>query len=718
MRGGGFHGEVSEAIRRSLCDHSAETQRFHEARRLLRDRVPADHFYVAIPGDGNCMFAAFSQALEAVRGEDISPLQLRSMCVATIRDDARLSERFFDEAERRAFCTRMAREGEYGDELCLQGLVSRFKICIRVVMPAAPPVVFGSGEQSVFLAYNGYNHFDAFLPVPCPGSSNEPAPVCNTSCVKVEPFPLDTGSHSAPAPDLVLLSANITSWQSRHTLFDNFPAAVKAFQEVRLNAKRAAEAIRTVRAGGGRLVCGGPVPAQGGVAVQTRSPTTSLPRPPDVAEWYEAGRALGVSVAIADGRRSLHVFTVYGISGAAKDPAKFARSETLLASVFAWAALYGPGPCVICGDFNVDPGDSPTCLSACAAGGWHDLGAEAGAKPTFHAVRHKCATSSRIDAIFCNQHARPLVSDFHFGQFDIPYHKALIVRFRLPAFNVFTRVLRGPKPLPALKLDADAVDTLAVSCFRSIQTRWQSCMERRDVDSAWHLLSCTCHRFLHARGGDQTLVPSCDRGLAPVVRKRLLFPPRIGQSGFSIRMARLHRLQRRIQEASLRHAKRGWTEPSLQAAIQRSFSQLCVGFVFRDLSRAAAQVRNEIHCEQQLLERQRLSAWKLRMQQSWTGNKRDVFKWIRAHKALQAIPEAISTPHGLCAAPEELLKRVIAKWSKIFCKHSDADSPSWEAFADRYSAHFSYHAVELPPLSARRLRRLACGGRATAPGLD
>ena len=95
MRGGGFHDGVSEAIRRSLCDHSAETQRFLEARRLLRDRVPAGHFYVAIPGDGNCMFAAFSQALKAVRGEDISPSQLRSMCVATIRDDARLSERFF-----------------------------------------------------------------------------------------------------------------------------------------------------------------------------------------------------------------------------------------------------------------------------------------------------------------------------------------------------------------------------------------------------------------------------------------------------------------------------------------------------------------------------------------------------------------------------------------------------------------------------------------------
>ena len=425
MRGGGFHDGVSEAIRRSLCDHSAETQRFHEARRLLRDRVPAGHFYVAIPGDGNCMFAAFSQALKAVRGEDISPSQLRSMCVATIRDDARLSERFFDDAERHAFCARMSQEGEYGDELCLQGLVSRFKICIRVVMPAAPPVVFGSGEQSVFLAYNGYNHFDAFLPVPSPRSSNEPAPECSTSCVKVEPSPLDAGAPSAPAPELVLLSANITSWQSRHELFDNFPAAVKAFQEVRLKAKRAAVAIRTVRAGGGRLVCGAPVPAQGGVAVQTRSPATSLPRPPDVAEWYEAGRALGVSVAIADGRRSLHVFMVYGISGAAKDPAKFARNESLLASVFAWAALYGPGPCVICGDLNIDPSDSPTCLSACAAGGWHDLGAEAGAKPTFHAVRHKCATSSRIDAILCNQYARPLVSDFHFGQFDIPYHKAL-----------------------------------------------------------------------------------------------------------------------------------------------------------------------------------------------------------------------------------------------------------------------------------------------------
>ncbi|CAE7397341.1 unnamed protein product, partial [Symbiodinium necroappetens] len=277
----------------------------------------------------------------------------------------------------------------------------------------------------------------------------------------------------------------------------------------------------------------------------------------------------------------------------------------------------------------------------------------------------------------------------------------------------------GSRPLPTSTLDASALAALAESCFCPIQEHWNALLECQDVDSAWDLLCRTCHRFVHARGTD-TPPNSCDRGLAPVVRQRLLFPPRFANAGFSVRLSRLFRLQRRIQEASLARAKRGFAAATLLAAIRRSFSQLCVGLTFSSMAHAAAQVRNEIHCEMQLLERQRLAAWKLRMQQSWAGQKRDVFKWIRAHKALQAVPDFVSSPHGLCAAPAALLKPVIAKWTKIFCKYSDSDgtSPSWAAFAERYSAYFSCHAVQLPPLDPRRLQRLACGGRAAASGLD
>ncbi|CAE7324502.1 unnamed protein product [Symbiodinium sp. KB8] len=275
----------------------------------------------------------------------------------------------------------------------------------------------------------------------------------------------------------------------------------------------------------------------------------------------------------------------------------------------------------------------------------------------------------------------------------------------------------GSKSLPTSTLDASALAALAESCLCPIQERWHALLECQDVDSAWDLLCRTCHRFVHARGTD-TPPNSCDRGLAPVVRQRLLFPPRFDNAGFSVRLSRLFRLQRRIQEASLARAKRGFAAATLLAAIRRSFSQLCVGLTFSSMPHAAAQVRNETHCELQLLERQRLAAWKLRMQQSWAGHKRDVFKWIRAHKALQAVPDFVSSPYGLCAAPAELLKRVIAKWTKIFCKYSDGTSPSWAPFAERYSAYFSCHAVKLPPLDPRRLQRLACGGRAAASGLD
>ena len=136
-----------------------------------------------------------------------------------------------------------------------------------------------------------------------------------------------------------------------------------------------------------------------------------------------------------------------------------------------------------------------------------------------------------------------------------------------------------------------------------------------------------------------------------------------------------------------------------------------------DLDDLASRVRNEINCEQQLLERMRINAWKSRLQASWSGNKREVFQWLRLRAAVVSVPEILDQPCGLCADPQVLLKKVTDKWSGVYNCHADSE-PSWDVFRDKYQQFFQWVAVDLPAIDPHELRRIACGGGRTAAGLD
>ncbi|CAE6973028.1 Pol, partial [Symbiodinium sp. CCMP2592] len=742
----GEESDFAEAVRQSLRQGSGAALRWHAARAALQRRVPCQFKLSHVPGDGNCLFEAVARAANYILPSRFSSVGLRRDCVQALREVSEFQGRFSTAQEQADFCDAMSRNGTYGDELCVRALSHVLQLVICVHSPEYDPLYFGVVGPCIHVGYNGFNHYDAVIPrLPaCPSSNGFvpsplialPAPSLTCASQTLPPgdvgdargavdpdVPVSLGSAAAAPSEtpcvqhhLKIISANITSWNTRHQVFSPLDHHVLCFQETRLNDAASARAVNQVRSAGKRLVCGKPVSQQGGVAIQTPSPLQLVAIPKPLAEWDLAGRVVAAWVPLASGHRCILVISVYGIAGShpQKNYENFVLNEKSLSAIFEWLSSFGDAPCFLCGDFNIDPSLSPACLEACASGRWHDLGAESGSLPTFEAVRHGNHASSRIDAIFCNKSARAAVSHFEVVELDIPNHKALQVTVKLPPFSASVLVLRHPKPLPLKQFD-DAQIQHAEEVFALMSQQWQQCLKLSQVDEAWELLCRKC--CLAFREPASPLGPETfSHGREPRLPKRLAFPPQSTQGSCSVKVLRLFKLQRRVQEALPQRAKLGFVREPLLTEVQRGICSLRL-LHGSDLHEIAACIRNEIDCEQQHIERTRINAWKSRLQTSWSGNKTEVFKWLRLRKTVLCVPEFLSQPSGLCASPQVLLQKVIEKWSGIYNCHADSE-PSWDTFWFKYYSFFRRVAVKLPAIDPDELRRIACGGGRTAAGLD
>ena len=530
--------------------------------------------------------------------------------------------------------------------------------------------------------------------------------------------PPEAGSAASDAKCLEILSANITSWNTRHSLFSKTTAHVSCFQETRLCRQDAAAASRTCRQNGQRLLCGEPVTQQGGVAIQARSPLKCIEPPSSLKTWFDSGRFVAAWVPLGAGHRSVLVCSLYGISGAhpTKNSDKFRRNEDFLSEIFAWLATFGKVPCFICADFNVDPSISNACTAACATGMWHDLGAEAGSQPTFECVRHKKPVASRIDGVLCNACARPWVEQYSLHDFNIPNQKVITVKVRLPPFAATITVLRRPKPYRAPPDDADRA-AISATHFPSHDPEWRGALATCDVQAVWTKWCQSCHALMLALGRQHSPATS-ERGAPPRPTKRLAFPPATAEGSMTVRMSRLLRLQRRAHECSMQVARRGVVQPELDRAFRQAFAALCANSEFQNFKLATKQIKNAIHCESQRVVLQRLAAWKAKMHASWSSNKSLVFRWIRLRKAIVHSPEFLPVKFGLCAAPEVLLRQVVDKWLPVYQAYTETNQPSWDVFMARFGQYMTHYPCALFPLEARNLRKIACSKGPKAPGAD
>ena len=90
--------------------------------------------------------------------------------------------------------------------------------------------------------------------------------------------------------------------------------------------------------------------------------------------FFDCGRAVRCMLPLAAGR-FLHLFVVYGFQGADADSEQLALTEQLFDAVIGELNVVARGqPCLIVGDFNVEPTKIPCLANGISAGLWVDFG--------------------------------------------------------------------------------------------------------------------------------------------------------------------------------------------------------------------------------------------------------------------------------------------------------------------------------------------------------
>ena len=141
----------------------------------------------------------------------IDHYSLRTLCVEQILEDPVLNGRFFDNFDFQNYISRMRRDCEYADELCISAFCSAIKIKVKVLHPIWEATEFGAQFEMdpLLIAFNGHNHFDALLlkpkHVPLNPQYHDQPPL--------EPRDCEANNAKPPTKDtLTLLSLNVNSW--------------------------------------------------------------------------------------------------------------------------------------------------------------------------------------------------------------------------------------------------------------------------------------------------------------------------------------------------------------------------------------------------------------------------------------------------------------------------------------------------------------------------
>ena len=109
----------------------------------------------------------------------------------------------------------------------------------------------------------------------------------------------------------------------------------------------------------------------------------------------------------------------------------------------------------------------------------------------------------------------------------------------------------------------------------------------------------------------------------------------------------------------------------------------------------AAQVLKE--------DRQRVSAWKSRMDKAWKDSRREVYKWIKGNDdpALVMPARADGTLRSNIDEMDELVRLA---WGSIMRKYGEVAEPDEDKFMDKYGKHVRKAQMEITELTGSNLR--------------
>ena len=168
----------------------------------------------------------------------------------------------------------------------------------------------------------------------------------------------------------------------------------------------------------------------------------------------------------------LMIATFYGWTSSDATKDRLARTSALMGAIAAELVEWPGLPCVVLGDLNATAAKVPLLWSLLSEGAWHEVGLHASAwgavdsAPT--AKAHNSTVPTRLDHMFVNDFALPLIQEFtlgEFGVFDVHRQIAVSLKANTPPPR---RAFRVPSPIDLAQVPEAEVLAAIDSCFHAV----------------------------------------------------------------------------------------------------------------------------------------------------------------------------------------------------------------------------------------------------------
>ncbi|KAJ9440002.1 Retrovirus-related Pol polyprotein from type-2 retrotransposable element R2DM [Diplonema papillatum] len=698
-----------------------------------------------------------------------------------------------------AYLEAMRRNATYGDELTLRAASRVLRCDIWVLNATSRETLRGCRQPAptatIILTYRP-EHYDAML-LPLPSqrlleaTTGDSVPLARLALVNAGPVAGTAApTHRPPtgvpvaaqtrqqdtrprAPgsrrpcdkladlrsNLTVATFNVTSYRRHYLDVHGLDADLVALQEVRLDEASAKASAALVRQElGARLYVGKPLPLKrmgngglqappGGVAFHVRDRSTKVWQPPmgHAAErrLWETGRWQHLAVPYGDGKRMLHLMTVYAHARGR------ARREELLEAVFEVAAGLGDVPVLVMGDWNTAVEDSPALRKAVSVGHWTDA-ALLDAQRRGRQPESTCSQAdggTRIDMVFANAAAVGAVRQVTVTRVPgVPTHSAVVVDLNLQRLQATTGTVVRPAPIPAgsSMLSVEERGVLCAKMMEPTRARHMEAAAREDVEAMWQLSAQPAEAYL-LEAAPELPGPSgkfVGRALTTKPRLRRVTAPANPLDGGAVNAHQqaTSKLIRQIE--AIERDSADVTGLKAQLVRKQRWDKARAGGkklmaddawaevwgrpsppVGETMMKMLADLRGSQKKLAHDVKETRINEWRRSMQLAAKVAPGRIFAWVKQadRRQVEYLARADGSVTWDAKEMDELLRGPSA-WGGVYERHGrkETPAPKWEAFEKDFRAHIPRaNAVELNAITAADLRKtLGTMKKNTAPGAE
>ena len=266
-------------------------------------------------------------------------------------------------------------------------------------------------------------------------------------------------------------------------------------------------------------------PLPGGVAAFFRPETTIIPvQSNDTVgnRLMQTSRFQHLLIPASSDEGGAHLLHIYAPSGQCTK-----LREAFLTDVFQYAASLGPVPVLIVGDFNTEVGNSPCLQEALTSQIWADVGWEwhmatsddedSPAPATFQNQSDwNDSTATRIDLLFANQFASPLVEHFELRDDHFPGHRTIEFQLCITTAPLTGRLWKKPRQWKELPPANPANEyELATRLLAERADDIEQAALERDPQRIWDIWQEILHAFFEELCGQGQCSKGPPKGRAP-----------------------------------------------------------------------------------------------------------------------------------------------------------------------------------------------------------